>query len=109
MRSLLVGFALLALSMVLLTNVEAGGGAKKDVVLKGKITCAKCDLGTESSCATVIVTKMNGKDVTVYFDAPSHKKHHGAICSDPKDGTVTGTLKSEGDKKIVSVKDVKFD
>src|SRR6476620_9758376 len=104
MRSLLLGFALLALSVTLLTNVQAGG-AKKDVVLKGKITCAKCDLGTESACATVIVTKMNNKDVTVYFDAPSHKKHHGAICKDPKNGTVTGTVKTEGEKKVISVKE----
>src|SRR3954452_7557016 len=102
MRALLAGFALLALTLSLLTNAQAGG-AKKDVVLKGKITCAKCDLGTESACATVIVTKIDKKDVTVYFDAPSHKKHHGAICNDPKSGTVTGTVKSEGDKKVISV------
>lgn len=107
MRALLAGFALLALTLSLLTSAQAGGA--KDAVLKGKVTCAKCDLGTESACATVIVTKIDGKDTTIYFDKASHKKWHSNICSDPKNGTVTGTVKTEGDKKVVAVKDVKFD
>jgi hypothetical protein len=109
MRTLLAGIAMLALSVALLTSAQAGGDKGKEVTLKGKVTCAKCDLGTETKCATVIVTKIDGKDATVYFDAASHKKFHGDTCNDPKMGSVTGVLSTKGEKKIIAAKTVKYD
>src|SRR5438105_829922 len=107
----LVGTALLGLALVftLLANVEAGG-EKKEVKLEGKITCAKCDLMVEglTKCATVIVVKKDSKDVVYYFDKAGHKKHHGAICTSPMDGTVTGTVSKDGDRRIITVKTVEF-
>lgn len=105
----------LSLSMLLLTGVQAqdakgkGKEAGKEVTVKGKITCAKCDLGTETACKTVVVTKTDGKEVVLYFDPAGHKKFHSNICSDPKPGSVTGTVKDEGKTKVITVKDVKFD
>jgi hypothetical protein len=105
----LVGTALLGLALVfaLLANVEAGGD-KKEVKLEGKITCAKCDLGVTQKCETVIVVKKDNKDVVYYFDKAGHKKNHGAICTSPMDGTVTGVVSKEGDKNIVTVKTLEF-
>lgn len=82
---------------------------KKEVTLKGKICCAKCELGVETECMTVIVTKKDKKDVTVYLDGPSNKKYHGQICSEAKNGSITGTVKDDGKKKVISVKTLKFD
>ncbi|MFO0867261.1 MAG: DUF6370 family protein [Gemmataceae bacterium] len=113
MTAFLLG--VLSLALLAFTGVQAQdakGKAKeagKEVTLKGKITCAKCDLGTETACKTVIVTKIGGKEAVLYFDPAGHKKHHGAICSDPKAGSVTGTVKEEGKQKVITVKDVKFD
>ena len=77
----------------------------KEVTLEGKITCPKCDLGTESKCATVIKTK----DGKIYqFDADSNKKYHKDICNDPKDGTVTGKVKKDGEKMVISVTKLEY-
>ena len=43
------------------------------------------------------------------FRCPSHKKDHSKICSEPKQGSVTGTVTDDGKKKTVAVKSLKFD
>lgn len=108
MRAIASGFALLGLALIVGSNVDAGG-KDKVVELKGKITCAKCDLGVEKACATVIVTKRDKKDVTIYFDAASNKKYHGDICTEAKSGSVTGTVKKDGKKEVISVKELKYE
>ena len=109
MRLLLSGLALLGLACVLTVGAQAGGKDKKEETLKGKITCAKCDLGVEKACATVIVTKREKKDVTIYFDTASNKKYHGDICTEAKAGSVTGSVKTEGKKLIIAVKELTYD
>ena len=107
MRVLLASMMLLAASALLLSGGVEGGEKKgKQVTVKGTVTCAKCDLGKESKCMTVIV---DSKDKAVYyFDPAGHKKHHGKVCTTPTEGSVTGTVKTEGEKKIITVKDVKL-
>ena len=107
MRSFLIGMAVLGMSLAMFAAVEAGG--EKETTLKGKITCAKCDLMVEKKCATVIVTKENGKDVTVYFDAKGNKKYHGETCMEAKMGSVTGVVSMDGAKKIITVTAVKYE
>jgi hypothetical protein len=83
---------------------------KKEVKLKGRITCGKCELMEDTSCATVIVVKdKNKKDITYYFDAKGHKANHAAICSDGKNGSVEGVISKQGKKNIITVKKVTFD
>lgn len=106
MRILLAMLLVFGGAMVLATSQA---GEKKEVTLKGKICCAKCELGVETECMTVIVTKKDNKDVTVYMDGPSNKKYHGQICSEAKNGSITGIVKDEGKKKVISVKTLKFD
>ena len=109
MRAYLIGFSVLALSFIMFTGVD--GQEKKEVTVKGTITCAKCDLQVEKKCATVIVTKEKGKDVTIYFDNESNKKYHGDTCNEAKKGSVTGVVTTKDDKKTIAVaKDgVKYD
>ena len=95
----------LAVALVVAAHVSA---ADKEVTLKGTITCAKCDLGVESKCATVIKVKEGDKDVVYYFDADAHKKNHGPICKTPKEGTVTGTVSEKDGKKVVTVTKVEM-
>ncbi|MFO0968219.1 MAG: DUF6370 family protein [Gemmataceae bacterium] len=102
-------FAILALvGACFLVGGGTAGEKDKEVVLKGTITCAKCDLGKTDACATVIVVKKDKKDIVYYFDPAGHKKYHGPICTDAKAGTVTGVLSKDGDKMIVTVKKVDF-
>ena len=76
----------------------------KEQKLEGKITCAKCDLGTADKCATVIKVG----DKVYYFDKDGDKKYHAKICTAAMDGTVTGTVKKDGDKMIVTVTKLEF-
>ena len=87
--------------------ISAADGDK--VSLKGSITCAKCDLGKEKKCMTVIVVKEKDKDVIYYFDAKSNGKYHKDICKAAKKGSVSGTATEKGGKKIVSVSELKYD
>lgn len=77
----------------------------KEVTLKGKITCAKCELKVEGQkgCATVIVVKVKDKDVVYYFDKETHKKYHDVICKEGKEGSVVGKTSKMKDKNIVTV------
>jgi len=76
----------------------------KEEKLEGKITCAKCDLGTADSCHTVI--KVGEK--VYYFDKEGSKKYHKEICTTPKDGTVVGKVTKDGDKLVVTPSKVEF-
>jgi hypothetical protein len=81
----------------------------KEVTLKGTITCAKCDLDIEKKCMTVIKVKEKDKDVIYYLDEKTGKANHGKICKTPMKGTVTGTVKDDGKKKVITVTELKFD
>lgn len=110
MRRLFAVVAFMGAALLLATAGSNFGGEKdKTVVLKGKITCAKCDLAVEKKCATVIVVKEDKKDVVYYFDAAGHKKNHGTICEAGKAGSVEGVVGKDGDKKTITVKKVTYD
>ena len=78
--------------------------AGKTETLKGTITCAKCDLKQATKCHTVIKVG----DKVYWFDDKSTGKYHKMICTEAKEGTVTGTVKKEGDKLIVTPTKVEF-
>ncbi len=108
MRLLCASILLVAFAAVALTGVEAGDKSEK-VTLKGKICCAKCELGVETSCMTVIVAKdKDNKDVTYYFDPTNDKKYHKKICTEAMDGSVEGVVKTVGEKKIITPSKVTF-
>jgi hypothetical protein len=100
----------LALSLVLglgmalfLVTVTRADDEKKEVELKGTITCAKCDLKEAEKCHTVIKVEKDGKDTVYYFDKNAQKKYHGKICQTPKKGTVKGTVEEKDGKKWITV------
>lgn len=80
----------------------------KEVKLTGTICCGKCELKMSDQCHTVIKVKEKDKDVVYWFDDTGSKKYHKQICQETKEGTVTGTVKKDGDKMIITVKKVEF-
>jgi hypothetical protein len=100
---------LMVAALALWSGVDAGEKDKKEVTLKGLITCPKCDLGIEKACWTVIVVKQDKKETIYHFDKESNKKYHNDICTSGKKGQVTGTVAKEGKKSVVSVKSLKYD
>ncbi len=97
-----------AVALVLAIVVTAAQARPDEMTLKGTITCAKCDLGVEPKCATVIKVKEGDKDVVYYFDTKGDKANHGKICKSPKEGTVTGTVAEKDGKKWITVSKVEW-
>ncbi len=82
--------------------------AAKAEVLNGTICCGKCELKESATCAVTIVVKGKGGSKTYWFDATSSKKYHGDVCSETKEGTVTGTVKKDGKKMVITVSELKY-
>jgi len=78
----------------------------KEETLKGTITCAKCDLKLAKACHTVIKVK----DTVYWFDKASkgYKDSHKQICTEAKEGSVTGVVSEKDGKKIIKVSKIKF-
>jgi len=110
MRYILAGLCLfLAATTCLVWTEVSAGEKKKEVTLKGKVLCGKCELGETAECATAIQVKEKDKSVVYYFDKAGHGKYHDDICTAPKNGTVTGVVSKDGKKNVVTVKSVKYE
>ena len=112
MRTLIASFMLVCVGLLFSTSTNVAGDKekeKKEVTLKGKICCNKCELGKLTECETLIVVKDKDKTVQYFFDADSHKKFHDDICTGAKTGTVVGIVKDVEKKKVISVKKVTYD
>ena len=109
MHKILAAGLMLSLSFFLFSAGQAGEKKDKEVTLKGKICCPKCELMEAKVCATVIVVTKDKKDIKYYFDAESNKKYHEEICAQAKQGTVVGTVTVKDKKNIISVKSATFE
>lgn len=112
MRMLSTAIFVVVASALLITAGTSAQDKKKEekqVTLKGKIACNKCELGKSDQCETLIVVKVDKKDILYFFDAASHKKYHDDICTSAKNGTVIGTVKDVDKKKVINVKKVTYD
>ena len=99
---------LFAVALAVVALVATAQARPDEKTLKGTVTCAKCDLGKETKCATVIKVKEGDQDVVYYFDQAGDKKYHSKICKTPTEGTVTGTVSEKNGKKWVKVSKVDF-
>jgi len=110
-------FALSTCSLVLLltaTVFAQGAGAqdkeKKEVTLKGTLTCAKCSLGQTADCTTVIQVKEGNRTVTYFLDDKgAGEEYHDAICTGKKEGTVVGVIEERADRKYIKPSKVTYD
>jgi hypothetical protein len=106
-RNLCVSLTLLAI-----LAVSAGAAADKEVTLKGKISCAKCELKLKGirKCQTVIQVQEDGKEVTYFFlDRGNKEEYHEAVCGGgKKEGTVTGTVSEKDGKKWIKPSKVMY-
>lgn len=81
----------------------AADEAKKEVTLAGSATCAKCDLGTEKECASVLQVKEGDKTTTYYLSGKADKEWHKNVCKGAKDVKMTGTVSEKDGKKTLDV------
>lgn len=105
----IVSGLVLGIAVCVFTAFSSAADEANEVKLEGKIGCGKCDLKESAKCAVVVyTTAKDGKKTVYWFDSAAHKKHHAKVCQETFEGTVTGTVKKEGEKNVITVKDVKF-
>lgn len=80
--------------------------AKKEVTLKGIISCASCAFKVADKCHTAIKVTESGKDTIYLFDAKADKEHHGDVCEAQYEGIVTGVVSEKDGKKYVTASKV---
>jgi Family of unknown function (DUF6370) len=84
--------------------------AAEEKTLKGTVCCAKCELKQAEKCHTVVKVKEDGKDVIYWFDMTStkYKEIHKEICTEAKEGSVTGEVSEKDGKKWIKASKVEF-
>jgi hypothetical protein len=105
------------LAFALMASLNAQEKAKdKEVTLKGKVTCANCELKIADQCQTVVVVKeevvkdgkKESKDVVYYFAKEAHEKYIPDVCAEGKQGTVTAAVSEKDGKKWLTVSKVEY-
>jgi len=85
--------------------VPAFAAAEAEQTITGKAMCAKCELKQAEKCTNAIqVAGKDGKSTTYLMaDNKVAKDFHGKVCKGTLEGvTVTGTVKKDGDKHIIT-------
>jgi hypothetical protein len=104
--------SLVALGLVGFLTLHSEAGGQKEVTLKGKIMCARCELKDKDfkKCQTVIEVQEGGKAVLYYFKDKGHDEpYHEEVCGGGrKDGTVVGTVEEKDGRKWVTPKKVDY-
>ena len=86
-------------------SVPVFAATEAEQTLTGKGMCAKCELKQAEKCTNALqVTSKDGKITTyVMADNKVAKDFHGKICKGTLDAvTVTGTVKKDGDKHVIT-------
>jgi hypothetical protein len=101
----IVAIALFAmLSVALMAAFTSAADKAAEVTLKGKATCAKCDLKKTTKCQTALVVTEDGKEVVYYLkDNKTAKAFHKDICTTSKDNvSVTGVVSEKDGQKWIT-------
>ncbi|HEY1763671.1 MAG TPA: DUF6370 family protein [Opitutaceae bacterium] len=93
-------FGLLAGALLLVGTARAADETK---LLSGEAVCAKCELGLQDKCQTVIQVKEGGKVVNYYLAAnDAAKAFHKTICEGPAKVTAKGVVSTVDGKQVLT-------
>jgi hypothetical protein len=88
-------------------NAKGGVAAAAPVTLQGDLTCAKCGLHEASSCQSVLVVKEDGRETKYYLTKNAvAAAEHEKVCGGSVPATITGTVKDEGGRKVLTASTV---
>jgi hypothetical protein len=88
-------------------NAKGGVAPTGPVTLQGDLTCAKCGLHEASSCQSVLVVKEDGRDTKYYLAKNAvAAAEHEKVCGGSVPATVTGTVRDEGGRKVLTASTV---
>jgi hypothetical protein len=97
-------YRILGLLAFSLLFVRAARAADDTKTITGEAVCAKCELGLQDKCQTVIQVKEGDKTVSYYLAANDvSKAFHSNICKAPAaDVTATGTVAMVDGKQVLT-------
>ena len=100
-------FAAVALCAMICVAVTAtfthAADKAEEVTLKGKATCAKCDLAKTEKCQAALVVTEDGKEVVYYVKGKGASDLHKEVCKAAKDGvSVTGVVSEKDGQKWIT-------
>jgi hypothetical protein len=97
-------YRILGLLACSLLFVRAARAADDTKTITGEAMCAKCELGLQDKCQTVIQVKEGDKTVSYYLAANDvAKAFHSNICKAPAaDVTATGTVATVDGKQVLT-------
>lgn len=79
------------------------------VTLAGTMLCGKCALGQTDSCQNVLQVKQGKAEVSYFLTANEvAQAAHGPVCAGKKKATVTGTVREEGGKKLLTATTIDY-
>jgi hypothetical protein len=98
--------SLLAFSMLLAGAARAADEAK---TITGEAMCAKCELGLQDKCQTVIQAKEGDKVVNYYVAANDvAKAFHPSVCKATAQVTATGTVATVDGKQVLTASSIEL-
>ena len=93
----------IALAGLLAMFITTSALAAEKITITGEGKCAKCALHETDECQNVVQTQENGKTVTYYLAQNKLSKNfHENLCKETQKITVTGTVKEEKGKKVLT-------
>jgi Family of unknown function (DUF6370) len=99
-------FSLLACALLLAGIIRAADDVR---TITGEAVCAKCELGLQDKCQTVIQAKEGDKVVSYYLaDNAASKAFHPKICKSPAPVTATGTVSTVDGKQVLTVSTIEI-
>lgn len=100
--ALAIGMVVMALAAGV--NAEDKPKEAKPEKLEGKLVCTKCELKETKACGHALIVKKGDKELKYYIkDKGGKESYHGAVCSEPKDATVTGKIVEKKEKDVTKL------
>jgi hypothetical protein len=76
---------------------------EKEITLRGEGLCAKCELKQTQTCQNALRLLEGNKTIIYYLEQnPLSRNFHKYICAAPKRIVVTGTVREEKGKRIIT-------
>jgi hypothetical protein len=97
---------LLACSLLFARVARAADEVK---TISGEAVCAKCELGVQDKCQTVVQVKEGDKVVSYYLAANDvAKAFHPKICKASAEVTATGKVETVDGKQVLTVSSIEI-
>lgn len=81
----------------------------KERTFTGELKCGKCALKKSDTCQNVLETEVKGAKHNLWLEANEvSKAFHETVCKEPKKVTITGKVRMEGGKMVMTAEKIEL-